>query len=217
MRPAALCFLTCDRAERTKLRLLLVSRTQGKHLQEFMFRNGSNTAMSILNNIAVEAAGLAYEELRCSAKDLRRNDLWAKTSKIHKRKEDKPTMEDVQELLVLIAPEPLLERLTASDKHKVATVMGSGIHWLSCCDSMTKEPSFSPSHVFPSDTNEGTTMYLYYVRDNDLLLWFQLNQQGDLLDVSLLSKDDRTVREEKATLVIQKLTNYFLHYLWFSI
>ena len=185
-------------------------------MHEFMFWNGSNTAMSILNNLAVEAADIVYEELRASAKDLRRNDLWTKASKIHTRKSEKPTMEDVEELLVLIPPEPLLERLSSLDKENVATVMDSDIHWLSCCDSMTREPSFSPSHVFSSTSNQ-TKLYLYYIRDDDLFLLFHLNLQGELLSLRMLSKEDKAVKDERAPHVIQKVMNYLLHYLWFSI
>ena len=127
-------------------------------------------------------------------------------------------MEDAEELLVLLPPEPLLERLTSVDRQKINTVVESGgIDWIACCESMTKQPSFSPWHVFSSPNYQQTKLYFYYMRDDDLFLLFHLNLQGKLLSLRMLSKDDKTTKDEKTPMVSQKLVNYLLHYLWFSI
>ena len=41
-----------------------------------MFREGSNVAIHVLDNIVVEAAGLAFKELKFVAERLRRDALW---------------------------------------------------------------------------------------------------------------------------------------------
>jgi len=211
----ATCFMTCDKTDPTKMQLLLICRTQGRFLHEYLFRTGSNSAMTLLNNLAMEAAGLAYEKLRCSAKDLRLNDLWTQFSTYRKRGDDKPTLEDIEELMILVPPRPLLSKLKINDKQKVMTVLGSGIQWFSCCDSMMKEPAFSPTQVF-RNAHKGM-LYVYYIRDKDVFLLLRLNLQGDLAALDLLSRDDRATIEEKAPLMIQRLTNYLLHYLWYSL
>jgi len=60
-------------------------------------------------------------------------------------------------------------------------------------------------------------LYVYYIRDKDVFLLLRLNLQGDLAALDLLSRDDRATIEEKAPLMIQRLTNYLLHYLWYSL
>lgn len=183
-------------------------------MHEYLFRNGSNVGRTILEHVAIEAADLAYEQLRCSAKDLRSKDLWAKASKTRSRRDDRLTLADVEELLVLITPHPLLDQLGSLDKERVALVMGSGIDWINCCSAMENEPSFSPSHDFDTEKDK---IYLFHIRDGDLFLLFRVSNEGALLGLDLLSREERALKEEKSILVIQKLTNYLLHYLWFAL
>ena len=54
----AIAFLTCDESDNKKMQLVILCRTQGKDIYDYMFREGSNTALSVLDNIGCEAAGL---------------------------------------------------------------------------------------------------------------------------------------------------------------
>lgn len=180
-----------------------------------MFRNGSNYAMSILDNIAGDAAGLAYEELRFAARSLRCNELWTKiSSRTPKRKADVPTKEDVDEMLVLVTQVPLLQRLGPIDKQQLSLVLESGLNWFSCCAAMEKEPIFCPSHNFASDEGK---LFLFFLKEEHLFLSIRAGRHGDLQSLDLVLKDESELKGGKDTLVIQKLTNYLLNFLWLSI
>ena len=179
-----------------------------------MFRNGSNYAMSILDNIACDAAGLAYEELRIAARNLRCNELWAKVSTRAKRKVDRATKDDVDELLALVTLVPLLERLGPLDKQQVSMVLDSELDWLNCCAAMEKEPAFSPSHSFDSDRGK---LFLFFLKDEDLFLSVHVGPEGEFQGLDLVLKDENELKGGKDTWVAQKLTNYLLNFLWLSI
>lgn len=206
--------MTCDRSEPDKLELLVLCRTQGKDLHSYMFKGGSNVAISVLNNILVEVADLAYEALRAAAKDLRRTALWAKVSKMAPKRSERPTTEDIEELLFLVASRPLLHKVGRLDAEKVAMVIRSGIDWQNSCVAMENEPSFSPSHVFQS---AGANFYLFYLRDDDCFLLFQVDEQGQLRGLNFVSKGEKLASDETMLKVIQKLINYLLYYIWFGI
>lgn len=211
----AIAFLTSDRSEPTKLELLVLCRTQGKDLHSFMFREGSDVAISVLDNIAGEVAGLAYEELRTAAKDLRCTALWTKVSRMVKKRTDRPTTDEIDELLFLVTRKPLFQKVGPLDASKVAMVMRSDINWLSCCAAMQNEPCFSPSHVFQSG---GLSFYLFYLRDEDFFLLFQVeNTQALLHGLDIVMRNEKAFCDEMAGKVIQKLVNYILFYLWFGI
>jgi hypothetical protein len=195
------------------MQLWIVSRTQGKDYHEYIFLNGSNYGMTIYDTIAAEAAGLAYEEIRQAAWDLRTNDLWKKLVG-PRRKGDVVSEEDVEELLVLIPPIPLLDQLDTMDKDRFAMVVGSGINWLTCCAAMEKEPAFAPFHTFATFDSR---LYLFHIKEEDLFLVFRLSLIGELNGLSLVSREENVILEGKHTLLVQKLTNYLLNYLWFSI
>jgi hypothetical protein len=209
----AIVFLTCDKTEPDRMQLWIVSRTQGRDYHEYIFLDGSNYGMTIYDTIAAEAAGLAYEEIRQAAWDLRLNDLWKKLVG-PRRKGDDVSEEDVEELLVLIPPMPLLYHLDTVDKDRITMVVGSGINWLICCAAMEKEPAFSPFHAF---TTSDSRLHLFYVKEEDLFLVFRLSLVGELNGLSLLCREENLIKERKHTLVVQKLINYLLHYLWFAI
>jgi hypothetical protein len=178
------------------MQLWIVSRTQGKDLLEYMFRNGSNFAMSILDNIAGDAAGLAYDELRFAARNLRCDELWNRmSSRVPKRKAGIPTKEDVDELLELVTEVPLLERLSSLDKQQVSLVLGSGLNWLSCCAAMQKEPVFTPSHNFNSAKEK---LFLFFLKDEDLFLLIRLGHQGELWGLDLVCKAESELNSGKS-------------------
>jgi hypothetical protein len=207
----AIVFLTCDKTEPDRMQLWVVSRTQGKDYHEYIFLKGSNYGMTIYDTIAAEAAGLAYEEIRQAAWDLRTNDLWKKLVG-PSRKGDVVSEEDAEELLILIPPIPLLDQLDCIDKDRIAMVLGSGVNWLMCCAAMEKEPAFLPSHAF---TTSDSRLHLFHIKDVDLFLVFRLSLLGELDGLSLVSREENL--NGRDALVVQKLTNYLLNYLWFAI
>lgn len=196
------------------MELLILCRTQGKSLHTFMFRKGSSVAISILDNIAVEVAELAYQELRAAATDLRLSSLWTKVSKMAPKRSERPTKDDIDELLFLAKRKPLLREVDRRDTEKVTMIMQSGIDWKTTCLAMEDEPSFSPAHVFQSGAS---TFHLFYLREDDLFLLFQVNKLGTLLSLDFVMKHEEEVSEDMVARVIQKLMNYVLHFLWFSI
>jgi len=199
------------------MELLIVSRTQGKRIHEYMFRNGSNVGYTVMDHIAAEAAGIAYEGLRCSARDLRRDDLWLKASKEPRGNRRQTTREEIEELLVLIPPQPLLDRLSNEDKLKTAMVLGSGLKWLSVLSALGSDPSFSPSYIFDATETNPLKLHLFYISDEDLFLSFQLDANGNIFSLDIIANEERLMVEEKSALVTQRLSNYMLHFLWFAL
>ncbi|CAB9512295.1 seizure threshold 2 [Seminavis robusta] len=212
----SICFLTCDKTEPEKMHLLIVARTEGKDLHEYIFVSGPHYdyGMTMRDTIAGEAAGIVYAELRAAAWDLRSNELWKKVAT--RTGGEAVSEEDVDELLVLVPPIPLLENLSQVDQERIAMVMGSGLDLLNCCAAMQSEPAFSPSHSFTSSDSR-SRLFLFHLKGEDLFLIFRLSLQGELIELSLASREDNLVKKGQRILVAQKVTNYLLNFLWLTI
>ena len=122
----------------------------------------------------------------------------------------------MEELLVLIPPIELLDNLAALDKERIELVMGGCMNWLNCCAAMEKEPAFSPSHSFTSLATR-SKLHLFHLKEDDLFMLFRLSLEGDLIGLSLVSREENLLKQGIHSLVAQKLTNYLLNYLWFAI
>jgi hypothetical protein len=213
----SICFLTCEKTVTESMKLVILCRTQGRNLHEFMFREGSNTAISIVDNIAVEAAGLAFEELRSAASSLHRDALWTRVSHFGPSAKTfkKPMEEEIDELLDLSPVSPIWQfTKNKTDSQRLALVLDEElIDWEQCFDAMAKDPLFSPAWVLSKD-GEQRTRRLFYIRAEDVLVLGIVPPSGNAPQFFLVERSQNSLVGPKSALVTQKLTNFLLHYLW---
>lgn len=220
----AMSFITLYPNERSKMKLVILTRTQGLDLADFMFRDGSSVAIHVLDNIAIEGSRLALKELHFAAECLLKDTLWKSFSSSSRFLTTtlKPTsskmsqQQSLKELLRLVPAHPFLQLpMSASSKidripAEVSFLFGteSGIDWLSCCHSMKQNKFFSP-HA--STENKGSVNNLFYVRKYDIFLMIVVKRDGSLLSIDVIEKK-RT--PDKYNLIFESVVNFVLHYVW---
>jgi hypothetical protein len=212
----SICFLTCEKNVPESMKVVILCRTQGRNLHEFMFREGSNTAISIVDNIAVEAAGLAFEELHSAASSLHRDAVWKTVTHPVANTLAESMKEDIDELLKLTSVSPIWQFVkNKTDSERLALVLDDelGINWGQCFDTMAKDPLFSPAWVLSND-NDQRTRRLFYVSAEDVLVLSILSPSGSTPEIYLVEREDISLMGPRSTFVIQKLTNFLLHCLW---
>ncbi|CAJ1954420.1 unnamed protein product [Cylindrotheca closterium] len=160
------CFLTSNETELSKMQLVLLCRTQGRDLADFMFREGSNVAIRILDNIVLESSGMAFKALRTAARDLLKDSLWRLLSSPTQLQEPAPIsmQAEIQELLALTHARRLREvqdRLLGHRKNSNSSKFKSSlmnpsvlldVNWDSLCDAMHHDPAFAPHWVLDDDS-----------------------------------------------------------------
>ena len=196
---AALCFLILHTRDAAKMTIVILCRTQGRNLSDFMFREKSNVAIRILDNIAVEAAGLAYKELRFCSEKLRKEKLWMSfSSSSVVLKQPTPLLESMDEMLRLSHVRPLSVSQSSGNNltdglPELTMLLGdeSGINWPVCCNCMKRDKRvFSPHWSFegpplPPPLHDDiqqkqqhdpkTVTHLFYMRDEDLFLLLKIS------------------------------------------
>lgn len=199
-----------------------------------MFREGSNVAIHILDNIAVEGAGLALRELHYVAKCLLRDGLWndlvattvpqKKALSLQASPRAKPFVkEKYYEMLSLSHVQSLLELpFNSNAAGKTAGTIPadvyflfseeSGLDWRSICSCMKKSKMFSSSSTFTEEG--GTTINLFHHRTCGVFLKLEIGAQGRLRRADVIEKDHDTT---KSQIVFETVVNYILHYVWYTL
>jgi hypothetical protein len=207
----SMCFLACDNVSDDKMVLVVVCRTNGRDIHEWMFREGSDVAISILDNIAVEFAGLAFAELHSAATSLHRHALWRLLSHIAPaRSPTVPPREQIKELLSLCSVAPVshyYDHSRFAAVHKDAAL----INFERCCACMTKDPAFSPSWVLH---DEEDSQIMFYLASEDLFLLLKAGNDGIGLQINIVECNESPSVDEKTTRAIHKVANFLLHFLW---
>lgn len=210
----AVCFLTPDPAETTRMRLLILCRTQGRNLSDYMFREGSNVAVHILDNIVCEAAGLVYKELSSVAEKLHKEAIWKSMSTRGSR--PRKTLEHIEEMLELCSVRPVLQSLGSNLRDGAAdiitTLLGNelGIDWKSCCLCMKKERSFGASWSISGDVLD---THLLHVEPCDTFLLLELDSSGVLQRADVIEKEENASNSYRQ-MTTQIFANFLLHYIW---
>jgi hypothetical protein len=214
----SICFLVRDKRHSTALSIILVCRTHGRDLSEFMFRQGSNVGITVANGIATEGAGLVYTELRAAAISLNHDALW-KTLSSRRGPPGEPSQKDVLELLDLSCVKHITRYLgDCSDSQKLRTLLELRIDWRSCCELMKDDPGFLPSCTVVTGDAQCRYMRLFFLDSEDMFLLISVddnlavqinivNRGGNLASSSLNS-------DRRKDMAIQKVLNYFLHFVW---
>jgi hypothetical protein len=206
----SVCFLTLDSGATDRLRLVVLCHTQGRDLHDFMFREGSNFAISVVDNIAVECAGLAYDALCLAATVLERDTLWNQVSSAETV--NPPTETNILELLRLCRVKHFSEYLEGpSDLQRFNMILnGDGVgDWAYCCSLLQKEPAFSPS------MQVGDSQMMFYCAAEDAFLLLKADSSGCTASIDIVEREDCASKaDNKAVFTIQKLLNCFLFSLW---
>jgi hypothetical protein len=201
------------------MQLVILCRTQGRNLSDYMFREGCNVAIHVLDNIVYEAAGLAYKELQFVSEKLRRDVLWESVSSKNTVRQPKVAEEDIHEMLRLCHVQPLLDSLGSNRKDSQSEVLTnllgpeSGIDWTACCLRMQREPVFTPNWSLKS---EGFATNLYFDQQEDIFVSVGVDQSGRLLRVGLVEKD-KSVTVAHRQMTIQRFANFLLHFIWHNL
>lgn len=181
-----------------------------------MFREGSNVAISILDNIAVEAAGLAYKALRFAAKCLQRERLWNLCSSSAPRQA--PSMAEITELLRLCSIKSISETIDNSgDAQRLAMLFknSSLIDLQRVCACMKRDPVFLVLPSWEKVSDDGRSMqHLFYFCSDDLFLLVKGSRHDTGLEIDLIERESDSFSSQRATTATQKLTNFLLHFMW---
>ena len=195
--------------------LVILCRTQGRSLSDFMFREGSNIAIHVLDNIVVESAGLAFKELKFAAERLRRDALWKSLSSISPGKDNGLTQGRINEMLSLTTVRPLLQALgsMASSIPEITTLLSRElcVDWTSCCLCMAQDASFSPHWSIEGDW---ATTHLFFVQQQDMFLWMRVDKNNTLVRAALVERDASSASQEHRQIAVQKFLNFLLHFIW---
>lgn len=204
----SICFLTLDPTSIETLCLVVLCRTQGRNLHEYMFRDGSHVAISVVDNIAVECAQLAFDELRLAARILHRDNLWFQLS--HGEPLRRPSKSIIEELISLCEVKPATEYFTSpSDFQRFGMVCSLVRSWEFCVNLLDKEAEFSPSW------NLGSSRRMFFCRSEDIFFIVKEGEHDYPLDIDIVKKGEIFInRRSKGAFVLQKLFNYVLHCLW---
>ena len=194
--------------------IVILCRTQGRNLSDFMFREGSNIAIHILDHIVLEAAGLVYKELASVAEKLHKETIWKSLSTRSSRL--RKSQEYLQEMLQLCSVRSIMQTLGTNVRdgapHILSTLLGpdSGIDWKACCLCMKKERSFGPTWSLagvPHDT------HIFFMEVSNTFLFLELGSDGSLQRADIIEKDENTHNSARQ-LTIQIFSNFILHFLW---
>eukprot|EP00977_Amphora_coffeiformis_P001908 scaffold362_cov176-Amphora_coffeaeformis.AAC.34 len=205
------CFLS-DVGDHGMLEMTIVCRAKDIDLQRFMFRSGSNIAITIAKNLAIDAAGVALNELLAAATSLRLHSLWGLASHESLRPHTENSNSIMGELLGLCVVEPLKKSLNSKGRQRYEELLDDqlGLKWTEMGDSMSLEETFSPSWTITDGKR------LFYMRSFDIFLLFTPANDERPFQTSFVLKSLDSTSEERKTSAAQQLMNYFLHFLWHS-
>lgn len=206
----SVCFLVCGGNSPGKMKLVILCRTQGNDIYEFMFRDGSNLAIALVDQIATNAAGFAYEELSAAATDLRRSFLWNKISSTHHKE---PSKAEFNELMQLCTVKPITHNALKDQigAHRFAMMLDEElVSWKRCCELMANDDAFSPSWPLPSDSVHNECN-LFYLSSEDAFLLVRIRKDSGKVEVDLVDRDEM---EERSRRVVQKFINFVLYFIW---
>ena len=205
------------------MKLVVLSRTQGLNLANFMFRSGSNVAIHILDNIAIEGSRLALKELHFVAECLLKDSLWKSFSSSKYSASTSTSLLSQQntlhELLRLVPVHPFLQ-LPVNGSSKIDRIPAevyflfgneSGIDWHSCCASMKEENFFSPHS---STESNDLTNNLFYMNKYDVFLMIVVKRDSSLQRIDVIEKKRIP---DKYHLIFDSVVHFVLQYVWYNL
>lgn len=208
----SICFITSNKEMPGKLDLSILCRTKGKNLRGFMFREGSNVATTVLDNIVINAAGLAYHELRKAALSLQCNILWKLV--VASNPSEPPSSEQIKDLLRLSSILPILSFIQSKDERQRFVMICQSIALVdiqSFFSAIGQDPSFQPSWTVPDG---GKQVVICFMNSEDIFLLFTHNINESNLQIDIVQRNSNLTETNKPAMAVQKLANYILHFIW---
>jgi hypothetical protein len=193
------------------LDLTVICRTNGKNLNDFTFRPQQNVATTIASSIAIESAGIIYEELVTAATGLHRDSLWSRATQTNRS--NKPSDEELLKLIALCHLAPILQFADSAGLELPFAALNDDC--LQCCESMLEDPAFWPSYKLVQQ-DDGPDQHIFYFSSEDLFLLSRAETSGAGKKVYfyILSLAGTELSDLSPSLVIQRFTNYLLHMTW---
>jgi len=184
------CFMM--KKGKRSLSLLIVCDTNAVDTCQFIFRDGSNTTIQLINKIIVDGVQLCYEALLEAAQVLRRNGLWDMISS----PASKPSLLKIEELLQEAHTRPLAI-FRADDPRYKGLVEFTLEGKTSLTRILNRDPCFSTCHKMKSHVD------LLYCRDMDVFLIIDNKPEERRIEVRIVDKsqedtnglDDSMVRK----------------------
>jgi hypothetical protein len=189
------------------LTLVILTWTGGKSLFEYFFPDNSIEAITLLDAIAIEAAGLAYSVLKTVATSMRRDNLWKAFMSNPHEGMDEPLQNDIDGLAEVASVVPVTSKL----KDLLDCVLFDWTHFLSL---MEQDPLFSPTWSFQHHVK--ARQYLFFLRTENIFLMIIINGKGELHEASLLLSPNQTL-PDAGSMALQRISNYLLHFIWTSL
>ena len=203
------------------MQLVMLCRTQGVKLSDFVFREESNVGVRMLDNIAYECACLAKKALHHVAELLLTDQLWKALSS-RSIGPDSSVKGMVDELSQLVHVRSLNELVQASASGTATTDVNPfseasflfsdelGLDWKLTCARMK---GWATTHKsFVSDSQENT-VNIFFLKENNVFLRLTISNQtpSKLVSAYVIEKQfDPTT----AQTVLEALCNWVLHYIW---
>ncbi len=215
------------------MQLVILCRTQGVNLGDFVFREGSNVAVHILDNIAIECGGVAFKELHFAAMCLLKDRAWtALTSKPILKgtslqappliEAETSVREIFYELSSLAHIQPLLDlpvtyvsrKTSCCESTDVCFLFAeeSKLDWKSVCLNLRRCNAFSSCCSFFEE--RGSTIYLFYMHRHDVFLKLEVSPTSKLIGADIIEKEHDST---KSRIVFDTVVNCVLHYVWHNL
>lgn len=198
----ATCFLS-ENELGGQMKILFLCWTGGKSLFEYIFRDESNEAVTLLDAIAMEAAGLAHSVLSATAITMRRDMLWKSCmSSMHEEAEESLQMK-IEGLTELASVVPVVY-------HLKKLVDFESLDWTRFFSLMDQDPFFSPSRSF---RGASSVLHLFYIPTDNVFLRVRIDMKGEILEASLLLNPEQK-SQVAFSMALQRISNYLLHFVW---
>jgi hypothetical protein len=162
----------------------------------------------LFSNIAIEAAGIAYSELRIAAFNLHRDSIWNSLVTSSSGSSD-----SVLELLQICTVTPLNEMFVDFDrlvslKNDPALFDPSRL-----LDYITKDPTYSLT--WQNNGSDGVSQqHLYYLHNDDIYLMVSTFVHGVQCRFELIERATKNDPNPRMNRIVGKIINSLLYFIW---
>lgn len=188
--------------------LFILCRTQGRDLYDFTFRDGCNVAVSLFSSIAIDAASIAFTELRLAAFNLRRDKLWKSLLTA-----SDGTADRVNELLQVCTVTHLNEIFVDFDRLVSLRNDSALFDPMRLLDYMTKDPAFSLT--WQTTGSDGIShQHLYYINNDDIYVMISTFLNGEQCRFELIERPTKEDTDQRLIRVTGTIMNSILYFVW---
>jgi len=206
-----MCFLTRDPRVVGKMQLVMLTRLEGRRINEYVFRKGNPIGIQLFDAVAIGGAAAARDALQGAAVKIRRDALWTCFSS-HTAKRA-PSKAELHELLRMVSFGPLADVDPRLSPILFDPENEYGLDWSDCCKVMADDALFFPHWTFDDERNN-TSRTLFYMTAFDEFLSISVSKEGTLVEAQLLWRDRKHENKESTVMAGQAFANFLMHYMW---